>query len=38
MEVNELIMLIKKKIGKVNYNCEYNEKVIYNFFIKELIN
>ena len=35
---NKINLVLLKKIGKVNYNCQYNEKVIYNFFVKELIN
>jgi len=34
---NKINLVLLKKIGKVNYNCQYNEKAIYNFFIKELI-
>ena len=35
---NKINLVLLKKIGKVSYNCQYNEKIIYNFFIKELTN
>ena len=35
---NKINLVLLKKIGKVNYNCQYNVKVINKFFRKELVN
>jgi len=35
---NKINLVLLKKIGNVNYNCQFNDTSIYNFFFKELIN
>jgi len=35
---NKINLVLLKKIGDVNYNCQFRDTLIYNFFSKELIN
>tara|TARA_B100001996_G_scaffold266056_1_gene207772 strand:- start:268 stop:1374 length:1107 start_codon:yes stop_codon:yes gene_type:complete len=35
---NKINLVLLKKIGKVNYNCQFNDSQLYSFFLKELTN
>jgi len=35
---NKINLVLLKKIGIVNYNCQTTELALYRFFSKELIN
>ena len=35
---NKINLVLLKKIGKVNYNCQFNDSRLYRFFSNELIN
>ena len=35
---SKINLVLLKKIGNVNYNCQFNDTAIYRFFCKELIN
>tara|TARA_Y100000590_G_C15671406_1_gene996374 strand:+ start:807 stop:1655 length:849 start_codon:yes stop_codon:yes gene_type:complete len=35
---NKINLVLLKKIGNVSYNCQFNQKLVYNFLLNELTN